>query len=144
MRKTNTNLLKSAVMFMIMAVMLIAASFTAYAGYDDNADFDEYAGYEEYTEDLCEMDEINFCEEDEQDVDTQSEYEDYGLTDDHDLINDFDLEIQHTEEPPLGSLVIINSTHDGHLLSGAVFAVYLVGDNTRIAELITESAGRSE
>ncbi|MCL2546186.1 MAG: SpaA isopeptide-forming pilin-related protein [Oscillospiraceae bacterium] len=47
------------------------------------------------------------------------------------------------DEPPLGSLVIINSTHDGVLLHGAVFAVYRVGETTRLVELATDTTGRT-
>jgi uncharacterized surface anchored protein len=47
-------------------------------------------------------------------------------------------------DPPFGSLVITNSTHDGHLLQGAVFAVYRLGENVRLAELVTNSSGRTQ
>jgi len=46
-------------------------------------------------------------------------------------------------EPTLGSLVIINSTTDGELLHGAVFAVYRVGEDTRLAEVATDTTGRT-
>jgi hypothetical protein len=47
-------------------------------------------------------------------------------------------------EPPLGSLIIINSTHDGQLLGGAVFSLYRVGEHTPIAEMITLNTGRTD
>jgi len=50
---------------------------------------------------------------------------------------------QPIQEPLLGSLIIINSTHDGALLHGAVFAVYRVGEDARNAELATDTTGRT-
>jgi uncharacterized surface anchored protein len=43
----------------------------------------------------------------------------------------------------LGSLVVINSTHDGQLLTGALFAVYYAGDTERLVEIETNFTGRT-
>jgi len=74
---------------------------------------------------------------------------DYGYGDylhDDEPPYDFDDEPPHDflpQEPALGSLVITNSTHDEQPLSGAVFALYRVGEDTRLAELSTDAMGQT-
>jgi hypothetical protein len=127
MRKNN--LLKSCIMFVLMAVMVMAAAVTAYA-YTDGTD----NGYQ-YDNGTYE----NGVYDNGEDVPTEPPTQD-------------EPPIQYEpptpneppiQEPPLGSLVIINSTHDGVLLHGAVFAVYRVGENTRLAEVATDTTGRT-
>ena len=58
--------------------------------------------------------------------------------------NESTVEEPPTQEPPLGSLVIINSTHEGHPLPGAIFGLYRVGEGVRLAELATDTQGRTQ
>ena len=124
MRKSN--LFKSGIVFAVMAILMMAAALTVYAesdGSDNGNEHEHEYGYEhgyEHRHNTAENDNNN---------------------DNNDNNND------NGEEQPiiptLGSLIIINSTHDGNLLEGAVFAVYLVGEDTRIAELETDETGRT-
>ena len=131
MRKSN--LLKSSIMFMLMAVMLMATAFTAYAidgGYpDDNGQVSLH----------------NQNDNEQGNNDNQGEDEDNGgnETPINTPPNQPPQDEPIIQEPPMGSLVIINSTHDGQLLHGAVFAVYRTGENTRLAELVTDTTGRT-
>jgi len=63
---------------------------------------------------------------------------------DSDYGNENIIEEPPIQEPPLGSLVVINSTHEGQLLAGAVFGLYRVGEGVRLAELATDTQGRTQ
>jgi uncharacterized surface anchored protein len=119
MRKSG--LFKISVIFMLMTVMVMATAFTAYAydGYPDDAEPPAIDGqHEEY--------QLNITA-DEVDSDSGGEHT---------------LPAQEAE-PPLGGLVVVNSTHDGQLLQGAVFALYPAGEPTQITEMTTDSTGRT-
>jgi uncharacterized surface anchored protein len=68
-------------------------------------------------------------------------YDFWGFPDFHFEEPDFEIGI-----PPMieyGTLILTNSNHYGHLLPGAIFGVYRVGENTRLAELVTNTAGQT-
>ena len=120
------NLFKSSIMFVLMAVMVMAAAVTAYA-YTDGTDNDYYFEY------------VNDIHENGYEQPTEP-----PIQDEPPIFNEPPIQDEPPiQEPPLGSLVIINSTHDGRLLHGAVFAVYRVGDTTRLAEVATDTTGRT-
>ena len=115
MTKSNKNIVKSTAMFVLMAVMMFAFAVTAYAE-DGNG----------YSDGVAMPTDLN---------EPYSDYPDYddGLPTEPPM-----------QEPPSGSLIIINSTHDGQPLPGAVFALYRTGENTRLAELATDTMGRTQ
>ena len=121
MRKSN-NFLKLVFMFVLVAAMMTATAVTAFA-YDE--DFDN-----------------TVIESDEQAYALDADDEPNNIQNDNDDNNGT---INYPpNEPPLGSLIIINSTHAGQPLHGAVFGLYRVGENIRFAELATDTQGRTQ
>ena len=128
MRKIN--LLKSGIVFVLMAVMMFAVTLTVYAETDGTDNGNEYGFEQGYDSNNSESDIENDNE-----INNDNGAEQPTAPPDQDE--------QPPQEPPLGSLIIMNSTHDGNLLAGAVFAVYRAGYDVRLAELATDTTGRT-
>jgi uncharacterized surface anchored protein len=151
--------MRYGLMLVLVAVMLMASTIPAYAqsdgtgiGYADeigvyenatgeNVDF-EHGTYENGTneEDVINGDADNNIAYGYGDVQQPTE----PPTEDYPIVQVLSAQVEPPiQEPPLGSLVIINSTHDGQLLQGAVFALYQAGDINRITEMTTDIMGRT-
>ena len=123
MRKSN--LFKTSIIFILMVVVFASTAFTAYA-YDGNSDETEPTAADGQYEDFEPFN-----------TDTDENADDGGE------LPPLAEEPQEPAELPYGSLVIINSTHDGQLLQGAVFALYRADDTACITETATDSTGRT-
>ena len=130
--------IKFSISFLLMSVMFVATALTvtAYADTYGGTGYPNGGHYDEYYNDagLSDLPETPYTPEPNGTGNTNN-----GLNANGNLPNDPPI-----QELPQGSLVIINSTHDGHLLTGAVFAVYRVGENIRLAELATNTVGRTQ
>ena len=131
MTKTNllrSNMMKSAVMLLLAAVMMFVVTITAYADYNGGNDYEDNPYGVSTPTDM---------------ESTPPNQESQPPTQEPPM-QEPPMQEPPIQESPLGSLVIINSTHDGHLLPGAVFALYRTGENVRLAEMATDTAGRTQ
>ena len=156
------RIIKISTALLLMLIMLVSTAFTAYA--DPYGGTDYYGGYA-YEQETPYTPEINGADYDMgysydtnyyYNTDNCNDYEDIPYTPpiqeppfEEPPIDESPTEEPSAEEPPaqepqMGSLVIINSTHDGYLLTGAVFAVYRMGENVRLAELATNTIGQTQ